>query len=247
MIDLLLKLVDRLIDLAKRHEEVNRSLFVNFIQPAFQTFELVHADYIDSLVRYSSRLADKTEAMDLNHPVFADIELDTLRTDHLRTRLRDFKPRESPPKVTRFLTAIDFYLRGVFASTDHADLVSKLAGGSYRSLAANDLKSLVLSRDPIEALAFAEEPSSWPPLVSDPLRLTLRQILVGFDAPWPENDQEDHQMLAEGVGNILFFSDDKRRQLCLGAIRDLMGHFQALYSVVSTAYSELRSELMTGH
>lgn len=51
MLDLILKLVDRLIDLSKRNEEVNRSLVANFVQPAFETFEKVHTDYIDSLTR----------------------------------------------------------------------------------------------------------------------------------------------------------------------------------------------------
>ena len=156
MIDLLLKLIDRLIDLAKRHEEVNRALFVTFIQPAFQAFETVHADYIESLVRYSSRLADKTLAMDLHHPIFADIELDALKSDHWRTKLRDFKPNESATEIQHFLTAIDFYLRGVSASAHHADLVTKLAGDALRSVgradfSLADMQNLVVNRTSIEA------------------------------------------------------------------------------------------------
>lgn len=37
MLTLLLKLIDRLIDLSKRHEEVNRAMFVDFVPPAFQS------------------------------------------------------------------------------------------------------------------------------------------------------------------------------------------------------------------
>jgi hypothetical protein len=46
MIDLLIlgKLVDRLIDLVKRREEMNRVLFVNLGQTAFQAFEAVHVE-----------------------------------------------------------------------------------------------------------------------------------------------------------------------------------------------------------
>jgi hypothetical protein len=245
LIDLLLKLVDRLIDLAKRHEEVNRTLFVNFIQPAFQTFEIVHADYIDSLVRYSSRLADRTLAMDLNHPVFADIELDALKTDHLRIKLKDFKPKESSPEIQGLLTAIDFYLRGVSASADHADLIAKLAGGALRSFGPNDIKSLVLSKASIEVHPIEVHPFAPTFLVSDPWRLALRQVFVGFDAPKPENDEEDRELLTQGTVNLCFISDEQRRELCLNAVRDAMGHFQALYGVVSSAYSKLRSELMT--
>jgi hypothetical protein len=72
-----------------------------------------------------------------------------------------------------------------------------------------------------------------------------RMHMTADDAPWPENDQEDHQLLIEAAGRL--FSSDDRRELSLRAIRDLMGHFQTLYRVVSTEYSELRSELMTAH
>jgi hypothetical protein len=246
VIDLLLKLVDRLIDLAKRHEEVNRAFFVNFIQPAFQTFEIVHGDYIDSMVRYTARLADKTLKMDLNHPVFADIELDALKTDHLRTKLRDFQPKESLPKIQGFLTAIDFYLRGVSASTDHADLVAKLVGDALRSFGPNDMKSLALSPKSIDVLPPPLAPE-FGFLVSDPLRLALHQAFVGFDAPLAENDEQDRELLTEAAGNLRVMKDDQRRELCLYAIRDAMGHFQALYGVVSSEYSKLRSELMTIH
>jgi hypothetical protein len=242
VIDLLLKLVDRLIDLARRREEVNRGLFVNFIQPAFQTFELIHADYIDSLVRYRSRLADETQIMDLSHPVFSEIELDALKTDHLRTRLRDFKPKEAPPKIQRFLTAIDFYLRGVSASADHAELITKLAGAPPWSLGPNDLKRLAVSPASIEVLHF--EPTL---LCSDPLRMALRSVLVGFDAPKSRTDEEDQEVLRECAMDFWVNSNDERRKLCLNAIGEAMGQFQALYRVVSSAYSELRSELMPAH
>jgi hypothetical protein len=243
VIDLLLKLVDRLIDLAKRREEVNRAIFVNFIQPAVQTFEIVHTDYIDSLVRYKSRLADQSLAMDLNHPIFGDIELDALKTDHLRTKLRDFRPNESQPKIQRFLTAIDSYLRGVSASAGHADLIKKLAGGDVWSLGPNDMKGLFLGRSRMDL--------PWDDVLnSDPLRFELRNILIGFDAYKPENDEEEREQLAEAAEQFIrgaSYRDSWRREQCLHAISGLMRHFQSLYGGVSSAYSELRSELMTAH
>jgi len=71
----LLSLIDRLIDLVKKHSELNRELFNDFVQPAFQTFEVVHTDYIDSLTRYTARLSDKNFKLDLDHPVFRVCEV----------------------------------------------------------------------------------------------------------------------------------------------------------------------------
>jgi hypothetical protein len=49
MLGLILKLIDRLIDLAKRREEVNREMFVDFVQPAFETFVRRWADEISQV------------------------------------------------------------------------------------------------------------------------------------------------------------------------------------------------------
>jgi hypothetical protein len=90
MLDLILTLIDRLIALVKKGEELNRKMFDDFVQPAFQSFDMVHADYIDSLTCYSARLGDTTLSMDYNHPVFRDIELDSLKSEHLRSKLKNF-------------------------------------------------------------------------------------------------------------------------------------------------------------
>jgi hypothetical protein len=241
MIAAMLKVVDYLIALVKAHQQVNRDLYVNFIQPAFEAFEAVHRDYIDSLVRYSSVLADKTLKMDWNHPVFADLEMDALKTDSLRTKLKDLKPKESSAEIRDFLTAISFYLRGVAALGDHAELITKLvapAGGHGMF----QLDSLAVGTDhPIDVL-----PSSpYIPLVSDPWRLALRETLMRFDAPPPETDEEDYKQLTEAARDLMFLGDDRRRELCLNAIKNTMGQFQALYAVISAANAKLRADLLT--
>ena len=130
MLDLALRLVDRLIDLSKRREAVNRAQFVDFVEPAFQSFEKVHTDYIDSLTRYSARLADLSMRMDLKHPIFGEMELDSLKSEHLRAKLKEFKPDTAPVKLRDFLSAIDFYLKGMSASAAHAVPATKGASSN---------------------------------------------------------------------------------------------------------------------
>jgi hypothetical protein len=99
MIDLVLRLIDRLIDLSKRQEQVDRALFTDFVAPAFEAFERVHTDYIKSLVRYQSRLSDPAYPIDLTHPIFDDMKLDSLKTQHLRTKLSDFHPESGSLQI----------------------------------------------------------------------------------------------------------------------------------------------------
>lgn len=240
ILELLLKLVDRLIDLSKRHEEVNRALFVDFVQPIFQTFETVHADYIDSLTR-----ADTTLRMDLSHPVFGDIELDSLKSKHLRTKLKDFKPANSTPRLREFLSAIDFYLRGVSASGLHAKLFDKLAGGQRGGLSIDDLKGLAVERNLDDYKVFAGGSGRSDVIFSDPMRQVLRELLMGFDAPKDLNDEQEHDMLREGALSISFDDDRRRRELCSMAVKRTMLHFQTCYNFASSAYSILRSELLS--
>jgi hypothetical protein len=235
--------VDRLIDLVKTRKEINRALFLDLVQPAFQAFEAVHTDYIDSLMRYNTRLADTKVPMDLDHPVFDEIDLDSLKSGHLRTKLKDFRPKDSSPKLTKFLTAIDFYLRGISASGDHAELVHKIATSNSKSLMSEDLKGL---RVPVGSIEFYIESLKDVPMVfsDDPMRLALRNVLVGLDAPLPSSDLEERELLEEGAGLWAYQTDEQRRLQCAYAIQSTMREFQFAYATVSAEYSALRAELM---
>jgi hypothetical protein len=239
-LDPILRLIDRVIDLAKRGETVNRALFVDFVQPAFQSFESVHEDYIDSLTRYSARLADPKFPMDLNHPVFGDIQLDSLKSEHLRSRLRDFRPDAAPPKLREFLRAIDFYLKGMAASGAHAAVVEKLAQAPSDVL-SETVGSLVAEKNVNERGLYISPQG--PVIFSDPMREALRNMLVGFDARQDVGEEEDHEMLSEGVLRLPL-DENERRRMCAAAVRLAMEHFQACYSVVSSALAKLRSELL---
>jgi hypothetical protein len=249
MLDFLIlgKLVDRLIDLVKTRKEINRALFLDLIQPAFQALEAVHTDYIDSLMRYNSRLADTKVPMDLNHPVFDEIDLDSLKSGHLRTKLKDFRPKDSSPKLTKFLTAIDFYLRGLWAWGDHAKLVEKIVGDARVALDFEDLKGLTLVKGSIDVFWDEDGTLKGTPMMitSDPMRFALRQVLVGFDAPKPTSEEEDLAQLAGDVNEALWFrTNEERRTLCSYAIKEAMGRVQDSYALVSAEFSTLRAELM---
>jgi hypothetical protein len=247
MLDLLLKLIDRLIDLSKRKEEMNRSLFNGFVQPAFQAFEVVHADYIDSLTHYRARLADTSIPLDLNHPVFSDLELDSIKSEHFRTKLKDFRPEDSHPRLKEFLSSVQFYLQGLSASPQHIDQLDRLSRGLR--LNSDDVETLLAEKDPDKRFKKLGGKTPRPPvLYSDPMREAIRTILSQIDARELANEEEDRRYLTEGLcWNLPFFGpdEDDRRRDCLRVVNITMQCFQEGYSVVSAAYSKLRSELLS--
>jgi hypothetical protein len=250
MIDLVLRLIDRLIDLAKKREEVNRATFVDFVQPAFQTFEIVHTDYIDSMTRYRARLSDTTLKMDLDHPVFRDIEIDSLKSEHLRIKLTDFRPTNAPEKLRPFLTAIRFYLTGLSVSGDRAEFIDKLSVPEVGNLTEDDFVKGFGGRGRFGELTAAEAYLVVNPsmramsdvIFADPLRENLHQKLVGFDAP-SEGDVDFTEICQNLIRPSLSESD--RRIMCSDAVRLAMLQFQRSYGLVSSAYSALRSELIS--
>jgi hypothetical protein len=76
MLDLFLKLIDRLIDLAKRRQEINKASFTDFVAPAMADLEAVQKDYLDSFRRYRDLLEDKKIPLTIDHPVLEAIRKD---------------------------------------------------------------------------------------------------------------------------------------------------------------------------
>ena len=69
MLDLFLKLIDRILDLAKRREEVDRRLYAEFVAPAFADFAVVHKNYLDSFIQYREMISNKTLTLDQRQPI----------------------------------------------------------------------------------------------------------------------------------------------------------------------------------
>jgi len=110
LIDLLDKLVDRCIQLAKRGEEVSRSLFDEFVEPVYLQFETVHSAYLESFRRYRSVIKN-TENLDTDASDLLDqIRTDSLFTADQRERIRVFLAVSGSPLVGDFVSSIQGYL-----------------------------------------------------------------------------------------------------------------------------------------
>src|ERR1700729_1417309 len=104
------ELVDRIISLLKRREEVNRATFDDVLAPAMQSIEEVHKDYLASFARYRQGLKDKAIHLDSGHPLFDSIKEDNLFSQQLRSKVTALEPLLEDEKFGPFLRAIHAYL-----------------------------------------------------------------------------------------------------------------------------------------
>jgi hypothetical protein len=102
--------IDRLISLVKRREEVNRSTFNDMLSPAMASIEEVHKDYLASFARYRLGLKDKGVPLNSAHPVFDSIKEDNIFSEQLRSKVMVLQPHLKDEKFGKFLTAIHMYL-----------------------------------------------------------------------------------------------------------------------------------------
>jgi hypothetical protein len=102
--------IDRLISLLKRREEVNRSTFNDVLSPAMASIEEVHKDYLASFTRYRSGLKDAAIHLDSSHPLFDSIKEDNLFSEQLRSKVSTLEPLLQDEKFGAFLSAIHTYL-----------------------------------------------------------------------------------------------------------------------------------------
>ena len=144
MIDLALKLIDKLIDLGKRREEQNKNYYNNFVAPAFADFEIVYNGYLTSCRRYINLIRHPRYTLNNRHPIFKEISEDQLFSRGIKSKIsllyRDVHRKDDRLDAPLLLAMADFF--------NHADGKAKtVAESQYHYLAdlfENDYKIAVL-------------------------------------------------------------------------------------------------------
>jgi len=123
MIDLVLKLIERCIALVKRREETNRTMYTDFIAPAFADLAAVHRNYLDSFQRYRDMIMNADFVLNRQHPVIDTVAKDGLFSADLRSKISTIYELRSDSVVGNFIEANFNYMN--FAS--RSDPVRMLA------------------------------------------------------------------------------------------------------------------------
>jgi len=87
IVDLIDKLVDRILQLANHGKLTRRALLDDHATPLFEAFEAIHAQYLASFNRYRNVIATSTEPLTPTHSLIGEIQSENLFTQHHRERL----------------------------------------------------------------------------------------------------------------------------------------------------------------
>ena len=226
LVDLIDKLVDRLIQLVQHRQEARHKLLQEHVVPIFQAFEAVHAQYLSSFAKYRKTLKTTTDPLTESHPVFDEISTDNLFSEHDRTRIIHLGSLDTDPEVRALVKLIYDYLVDVRVASDP---IGGYQGGRFanpqhwrRTLLA-ELKAI-----------FSE---SW------------QVVLDPNSAQPPLYDSALQDALAEVRKNAGIREDDPDRQeklkavFAVRAVDEVVQEMQNEYARVSMEYGRLRQAL----
>jgi uncharacterized protein with ParB-like and HNH nuclease domain len=107
IVDLIDKLIDRVIHLVETEKKQRKELFEQFVDPVFKLFEEVHKDYLESFERYRKLLSDPTTDITI---VIETIRKDNLFTQNQRAKLKALADVSEDSVVDPFVRYLHLYL-----------------------------------------------------------------------------------------------------------------------------------------
>lgn len=87
MIELFLKLMEKLVELAREKKKANRSLHDDFVLPLMKQYEELHNQYVSTFQEYGSLINAELPEFTVNNHVFAKIKSDILWSHTNREKL----------------------------------------------------------------------------------------------------------------------------------------------------------------
>jgi len=106
ILDLVDKLLDRLIQLARYQQEVRQNLYENYVVPAYSQFELVHNNYLETFKNYRELIKSAEETTDIRSSILDKIKEDSIFTGNQRAKLSGLTCVHNDPNVGKFIGAI---------------------------------------------------------------------------------------------------------------------------------------------
>jgi hypothetical protein len=112
IVDIVDKLIDRCLQLIQRREDQNKQLLEEFAVPAYDDFEELHKDYIESFKSYRKSFHEDNHPLTLDNPIFEQIREDSLFSAELRSKVIALQDFQKDPIVGGFIQAIAIYVLG---------------------------------------------------------------------------------------------------------------------------------------
>lgn len=216
------KLVDRIIQLAKFESEQRKKLTDEYVKPVFTEFEQVHAEYLSSFNRYRDLILTDPDPEWI--PKLREIlRRDNLFTANYRSKLMQLAEASSKSVVERFAFEIQTYLMEVrlvepLGKQIYPQMIQRWRQGFERTLGeiADERWQMVIDPD-----------GARPPL-------------------YPEEIQEELNTIKSNYSYSLrnWEADQAVKRACaLWSLDKVVGEMQAQYERVCTEYAALKEKL----
>jgi len=220
MLDLILKIFDRLIDLSKRREQANRQFFDDFVSPLFEQFEAVHNDYVTSFSGYRNLINTSKGKIDDQHPVLEMMRKDSVFSAHNREKISINGPLERSA-VSSLLYWIEEYLQCL--STFESMQPIKI-DEAFSDMKPNKYRILI---DIIQQLAHTK----------------------AFDPERPETELRCNAIRSAVLESLIIIFQSEipvsaKKKLASIVIDRGVSGLQYAYGRVNSSYSQLKTELL---
>jgi len=140
IVDLIDKLISRIIELLKEEQRLKKSMHDDFIMPLMNQFDDIHENYIETFIKYGETISHGDLPLDKKHPLFKEIKKDGLSSGSMRVKLGALwraldERRDNSDELMRLLESIANYLQlavvsPVPSNVARANLASDLIGAT---------------------------------------------------------------------------------------------------------------------
>lgn len=267
IIDLLEKLIDRLIQLAKYKQELSQEFFSNFVEPTYLEFEAIHQKYLSSFKEYRKLLKDESNSIKY---LIDRIKEDQLFGDGQRQKLHALSISNIPTKKTSefcdsqllesFIVNIHEYLMNPFQFVNEFDghkervfyhqrfyntLINVLEDHNSKwrteELIIKEVESMSddLRKDEIRFCYY----SSYNNVLPQDLKDTISKGRV-YNGVIDSLDSEYIKNLVIKIKCEITPTYEDMREQCLISLGNMVAQMQDIYGDVSERYFQLRGELL---
>ena len=212
-------LIDRLISLVRRSEEVDRARYDEIVKTLMADVDTLHRDYLTSFRNYHDSLAGKKE---LDAAFLEKVATDSLFSRDLRARVRALVESEADPRLQPLMRAVQSYLElAVVNPLEEWDASVSYAAGQYR---------------------WYRERRQEPPY--DDVDTLLKRTLEDWNVLFIMNSAR--LQLANGISTVpeKGLSPELAARLAVRMIESLVVELQNRYAVITRAHNDIRKKLL---
>lgn len=148
MIELLLKVIDKLLQLSNERRDNNKELYDIYVVPTFLALEELHQNYLETFRSYRRDLASWEYPLTPDHPLLNRIREDSLYSAQLRSRLSVLRNLYEDPLFGSLIIRIVQYTQGTVDSKHIVLDGRERLRNAPRSMTIRGLISILSSDEP---------------------------------------------------------------------------------------------------